>query len=214
MTTTSSQLDEWVAQLGTDVGLFATRDPDLVLPPCLFVSKPEVTTVTATGEVILDLPVYMVAEFSGKQALDGALDALPRVLAACGQGVAAPAPLTVGETPYTAYLMTVPVRIDPVTAIQPGKPGTPVAVDWKRTEPGFYSVNVTWNHPGYAGSSPITHYRFNLNGNEESTDGPVNIYHIPSVAAGASADVYVFAVNSETVGPPSDTATLTAPPSE
>jgi len=213
MTTISSQLDAWVAQLGTDVGMLATRDPDTVLPPCLYVTSPEVTTVTVGGEIVLDLPVYVVAEFTGKQSLDTVLDALPRVLDACGQGTAALTPLTVGATPYTAFKMTVPVRIDPVTAVEPGKPGIPVAADWKRIEPGWYSVNILWNPPATTGSSPITHYRYNWYGNEDSTDGPTNQVHIPRVAAGSTAEAFVYAVNSETYGPSSDIGYLTAPPS-
>jgi len=212
MTTTGTQLDAWVAQLGTNVGMAATRDPDLVHPPCLYVTTPEVTTVTAGGLIVLDLPVYLVAEFTGKQSLDTVLDALPRVLDACGQGTAALTPLTVGATPYKAFKMTVPVRIDPVTAVAPGKPGTPVAVDWKKIEPGWYSVNILWNPPTTPGSSPITHYRYNWDGNEDSTDGPTNQVHIPRVAAGSTAEAFVYAVNSETPGPHSDTATLQAPP--
>jgi hypothetical protein len=212
VTTTGTQLDAWVAQLGTDVGLWATRDPDQVLPPCLYVTTPEITTVTAGGQIVLDLPVYLVAEFTGKQALDYILDALPRVLEACGQGVAALAPLTVADTPYTAYLLTVPVRIDPVTAVGPGAPGVPVAVDWKRIEPGWYSCNITWVPPTIEGSSPITHYRYNWDGNEDSTDGPVNIVHLPRIAAGTTAEAFVYAVNSETYGPPSETGYLQAPP--
>ena len=213
MTTISSQLDSWVAQLGTDVGMFATRDPALILPPCLFVTVPEITRATAAGEIILELPVWIVGEFTGKQALDQVLDAVPRVLDACGQGLAALSSLTIGDTPYTAYMLTVPVRIDPVNAVAPGKPGTPVAVDWKRIEPGWYSCNILWNPPAMAGSSPITHYRYNWDGNEDSTDGPTNQVHIPRVAAGSTAEAFVYAVNSETYGPSSDIGYLTAPPS-
>jgi hypothetical protein len=111
--TTSAELDTWTAALATTLSMHVTRDPDLIHPPCVFVSVPDVVLSPLSGGGVIELPVYVVAEFTGKQAIDAVLDALPAVLAATGQNVAAHTPLTIADTPYTAYLITVPVRLDP-----------------------------------------------------------------------------------------------------
>jgi len=110
--TTGSELDTWTAALGAAVSMRATRDPDQVHPPCLFVGVPDVVQSPLVGGNIIDIPVYVVAEFTGKQALDAVLDALPGVLAATGQTTAVHDTLTIADTPYTAYLVTVPIRLD------------------------------------------------------------------------------------------------------
>ena len=46
-----TDLDTWVAGLATATGLPATRDPDLVNPPCLFVSLPDTVRVSAEADL-------------------------------------------------------------------------------------------------------------------------------------------------------------------
>jgi hypothetical protein len=110
--TTSSELDSWTASLATTLSMDATRDPDLIHPPCVFVGAPDVVLSPLSGGGVIELPVYVVGEFIGKQAIDQVLDALPAVLAALGQNAAVHTQLTIADTPYTAYLITVPIRLD------------------------------------------------------------------------------------------------------
>ena len=105
---TSTELDTWTAALATELSMTATRDPDLIHPPCVFVGAPDLVLSPLAGGGVIELPVYVVAEFTGKQVLD----ALPGVLAALGQNDAVHTTLTIADTPYTAYLITVPIRLD------------------------------------------------------------------------------------------------------
>ena len=109
--TVSSELDAWVTALATATGMAATRDPDLIHPPVLFVSTPETVGSPLTGQV-MELPVYVIGEGSGKAGLDSMLDALPAVLDATGQVSASLSPIEVGGIAFNAYLITVPVILD------------------------------------------------------------------------------------------------------
>ena len=114
MATWSAQLDAWTTALAVATGMNVTRNPDLLHPPVLFVSTPELVTAPISA-AILELPVHVIAGGSGKQELDGILDMLPAVLDATGQQTAALTSITVGDIPLNAYLVTVPVRFDPPT---------------------------------------------------------------------------------------------------
>lgn len=210
--TVAKELDEWTDALSTATGLHATRDPDLIHPPCLFVGLPPHVLSPISGGGVLDLPVYVLAGGVGKVQGDELLNLLPRVLAAVGQTEAETATMTVGDIPFNGYLITVPVRLTPVTPVPPSAPGLPVAVNWKRAEPGWYTFTLTWNASEDEGSSPIEYYRVNIDGNESPTDGNVTEIHGLRAEAAQTANAYVYAVNSETVGPPSETSYLTAPP--
>lgn len=106
----SSELDTWAADLATATGMSCTRDPDLIHPPCLFVSTPESMSAPLQGR-ILDIPVYAIAAGTGKQQLDDLLDALPTVLDATGQQTSALTSITIGDITFNAYQITVPVHI-------------------------------------------------------------------------------------------------------
>jgi hypothetical protein len=110
----AADLDQWASDLGTATGYTATRDPDLIHPPCLFVDLPESVTAPISA-LVLDLPVHIVGGGSGKQVGDTVLDMLATVLDATGQQNAEAATLTVGGITYQTYRLTVPVRVDPAT---------------------------------------------------------------------------------------------------
>lgn len=108
--TVSSELDQWVSELQTETGIRATRDPDLVVPPCLFVSSPESVPGPLAG-VVVELPIYLIAGGSGKTQVDEMLNHLPTVLNATGQQTANLTTVTIGDSPLSGYLITVPVRL-------------------------------------------------------------------------------------------------------
>lgn len=214
MTTVAQELDDWAGNLQALLGVNVTRDPDLVHPPCVFVGLPEVVTSPFTGGQVLNLPVYVVCGGSGKQQGDELLNLLPTVLNHTGQTEAAQTSITIGDIPFTAYQITVPVRLDLPQPVAPSAPGMPVAVNWKKAEPGWYTFTLTWNPSTTSGSSPILYYRVNVDGNEQATDGPVIQIDNLRAQAGQTAEAFVYAVNSQTAGPPSETGYLTAPPTQ
>ena len=67
----------------------------------------------------MEIPVYIIGGTSGKQELDALLGMLPTVLDATGQQQAANTTLTVGDIPFNAYQVTVPVRFDPPPVPEP-----------------------------------------------------------------------------------------------
>jgi hypothetical protein len=97
-----TDLDTWVAGLATATGLPATRDPDLVNPPCLFVSLPD-TVGRTLPSVQLEVPVYLVAAGAGKQAGDQLLSYLVGVLEAVPAKSASAETLTVSGVEFHAY---------------------------------------------------------------------------------------------------------------
>ena len=114
MSTWVKQADDWTAALAAAAKIPATRDPDLLHPPVLFVSTPEFVTAPISAP-IMEFPVHVIAPGNGKQQLDALLDMLPAVLDATGQQTAALTSITIGDIPFNAYLVTVPVRFDPPT---------------------------------------------------------------------------------------------------
>jgi hypothetical protein len=210
--TVAKELDDWTAALQAETSVHATRDPDLVHPPCLFVGLPEVVTSPQGGGQVLNLPLYVVCGGSGKQQGDELLNLLPAVLTAVGQTQAAQTSVTIGDIPFTAYQVTVPVRLTPVTPVAPSPPGMPVAVDIKPAEPGWYTCSVTWTAPVSEGSSPITHYEVVVNGVTNITPDDSLIVTGIRVPAGSQYQVYVIAVNSEAKSSPSDSNIIYPPP--
>jgi len=204
-------LDDYADYLAGTTGLECTRDPDLIHPPCLYLDLPEIVSPTL-GAMGVEIPVHLIGGMAGKQAGDILLDWLPSVLDATGTGLAEPATLTIGGMSLSTYKITVPATITPTTAIPPSAPGVPVAVNWKRAEVGWYTFTLTWNPSADEGSSPIRYYRVNIEGNETPTPGNVTQVDNLRAQAGQTAYAFVVAVNSETVGPPSETSYLTAPP--
>jgi hypothetical protein len=104
--TISSDLDDWADSIAQTVGLTVTRDPDLINPPCLYLDLPEVLSPTL-ARIGVEIPVFLVAGGSGKQAGDQLLDLLPDVLGALGAGTASPQTLTIGQVPFQTYKITV-----------------------------------------------------------------------------------------------------------
>lgn len=119
-----ADLDAWAAGLEAATGLKTTRDPDLIVPPCLYVDLPEIITPTLTA-VGVEIPVFLVAPGSGKQAGDLLLTWLPTVLDAIGVGQAQPQTLQMGQISWPAYKITVPAHLVPDPT--PAEPDTPVA---------------------------------------------------------------------------------------
>ena len=210
----ATELDEWTDALGTAVGILATRDPDLIHPPCLFVGLPEAVTAPISAAV-WELPVYVVGDGPGKQGGDGMLDLLPTVFAATGQQIATSATLTAGGATFPAYLLTVPVRTDNAPPAPPGPavpsvPGTPYADAWIETG-GGWQYDLHWDLSADDGGAPITSYKV-------SRDGvpPVTVNGNTGVLAAQFSLTYpvycyVQAVNIAGTGPASPTATLTPP---
>lgn len=96
-------LDAWTARLQTETGITATRDPALILPPCLFVDLPTLQPASTTGYQVA-VSVWLVAPGAGKADVDPLLALLPKCLDALPSKWATPEPLTVGgQTFPTAY---------------------------------------------------------------------------------------------------------------
>lgn len=213
--TISSELDQWTADLATATGYTATRDPDLIHPPVLFVDTPEAMTSPIAG-MIVHVPVRVIGGSVGKQSLDIMLDMLPAVFAATGQQLAALETITVGDTAYNGYLLTVPVRIDDPTPTPPGPtvpsaPGTPTADNWIETG-GGWQYDLHWALSSDDGGSPITQYRVTQNdGNPTIVNGNTGTL-ATQFSLTFPVDVFVKAVNAVGVGPASPTASITPPP--
>jgi hypothetical protein len=105
-----TDLDAWAAGVAADTGYRVTRDADSIFPPCVYVDEPEITAATMPS-IAVALPVYVIGEGTGKARLDETLTMLPAVMAACHTHAASPATLTIGGQDFTAYRLTVPVRI-------------------------------------------------------------------------------------------------------
>lgn len=125
--TVTADLDTWTTAVGTAMGLSATRDPDMVFPPCVYVGAPDALTVTVGELLALDIPVYLVADgHGGKVANDWLLDTLPAFLSAVGQRTAQPEPVTVDGVDHPAYRATARLHI---TVDAPPPPPPAVAPD-------------------------------------------------------------------------------------
>jgi hypothetical protein len=107
----STDLDSWAAAVASATSIPATRDPDLVHPPCLFVGLPEILSATLTA-VTVQVPVWLVADGVGKPAGDQLLD---HVLTVVGQPdfvkAASDTTLTVAGTEFHAYACTARLQI-------------------------------------------------------------------------------------------------------
>jgi hypothetical protein len=113
-----TDLDDWTDDLGTALGLDATRDPAKVNPggaddkPCLFVQLPEVEAFTLPMITAI-IPVYLVAAGAGKQAGDQLLTYLPDVLVALERKAATPETLNIDGVDFHAYLIPARLYITP-----------------------------------------------------------------------------------------------------
>jgi hypothetical protein len=110
--TLPTELDTWVAALGTALGIHATRDPAMIHPPCVYAAAPDTAKVTL-GATTLQLPVWLLPGGEGKSALDAALVLLPNLLAACQAKTADWSTLTVSGVDFPGYLITTPLHITP-----------------------------------------------------------------------------------------------------
>lgn len=106
----TSELDTWAAGIATATGLKVTRDPAKVYPPCVYLGLPDVTAGTLPA-IAVQLPVYLVAGGSGKQAGDQLLDNLLALLDATEQTTASASVLNVDGTDFHAYLITARLHI-------------------------------------------------------------------------------------------------------
>lgn len=212
MSTVSEELDAWTAQLAVDTGYPATRDPDLIHPPCLFVALP--ASVTAPlDQMVLTLPVHIVGATSGKQQGDYLLDMLPAVLAATGQQTAELDSVTSGDITWPTYLVNVMVRSDPATppapVTVPSAPGEPVASNWIEVG-GGWQYDITWAAVADDGGSPLETYRVVQNGAITTVNGnTLTLGSQFSLTFPVSCDV--TATNEFGAGPASPTASFTPP---
>jgi hypothetical protein len=73
--TISTDLDDWADDLALVTGITVTRDPDKVIPPCIYVGMPDGIQATIGEQIALDVPVTLVAPApSGKASGDWLLD--------------------------------------------------------------------------------------------------------------------------------------------
>lgn len=118
--TVSTDLDDWAAPVEAALGVPVTRDPATAVPPCVYVSMPDATTVTVGEVLALDLPVYLVAPApGGKDAGDWLLDMLPAWLTAVDSRQATPENVTIDKSDYPAYRTTARVHL---TGVYPPTP--------------------------------------------------------------------------------------------
>lgn len=105
--TVTDDLDTWAAPIEAALGVPVSRDPGTAVPPCVFVSMPDATTVTVGEVMALDLPVYLVAEGDGgKLSGDWLLNMLPAFLTATDTRQARPSVASLAGVDYPAYLST------------------------------------------------------------------------------------------------------------
>jgi hypothetical protein len=96
-------LDLFVSTLGNATGLAATRDPNEVDPPCLYVDAPTVEWFTMAGATVT-VPVYLLVPGpNDRRSLDTLLGLLPTVMSVCCSDNAAPVQLALGDFTYPAY---------------------------------------------------------------------------------------------------------------
>lgn len=117
----SSELDTWAAGIATATGYRVTRDPDRILPPCLFVDFPSTAAVTIGEVTALEVPVWVVAKGAGKAAGDQLLDMLETAFAALeplGRQANA-GTLSVAGTEYHAMQATVRLHVTPTPPPEP-----------------------------------------------------------------------------------------------
>jgi hypothetical protein len=106
-----TDLDSWASTLATAVSLPATRDPDLVLPPCILVGLPEITAVTLTA-VTCTVPVWLVAAGTGKPAGDQLLTSILTLLNQPDMvHAASDTTITVAGVDFHAYACTARLQI-------------------------------------------------------------------------------------------------------
>lgn len=121
--TISSDLDTWTADLATKTGLPVYRDPDKVLPPCIYIGFPDAATVTIGETIALDFPCYLVAAgHAGKTAGDWLLDNLVGWLTALARTDATPESVTVDGIELPSYRTTVRLHITPAAPPPPTPP--------------------------------------------------------------------------------------------
>lgn len=159
--TIPADLDAWTAALATAVGIPATRDPDKIFPPCLFVDLPPVTAATLPA-ITLDVPVWLVGSGTGKSASDAVLGLLPATLGYCHSKSANPAMLTVGGQDFHGYQTTAQLRLlldDPPPPVVPGphNPEATLTVDLYDLhfvrlshDPVLDDLGVHWIRPAMA----------------------------------------------------------------
>ena len=94
----------------TATGLYTTRDPAKVYPPCVLIGLPDITAVTL-DHVQAAIPVHLVAAGPGKPAGDQLLYHVITVLGAVGETAATPTVLNIDSGEYHAYLITARVNI-------------------------------------------------------------------------------------------------------
>lgn len=127
--TISSDLDTWTAGIATKTGLPVYRDPDKVLPPCIYIGFPDAATVTIGETIALDFPCYLVAAgHAGKTAGDWLLDNLVGWLTALARTDATPESVTVDGIELPSYRTTVRLHITP-DAPTPPVANSDLAVD-------------------------------------------------------------------------------------
>lgn len=101
----SADLDMWATGIAGATGLRTVCDPDLIVPPCIFVSGPD-TVASTLPAFTMNVPVYLVASGAGKQARDWLLDHLADFLSALEEKEAQFTALSVGGVDYHAYQAT------------------------------------------------------------------------------------------------------------
>jgi hypothetical protein len=118
----ASDLDDWVAGVGSALNLLGTRDPDLVFPPCVYAELPAVTALSLSA-VQVELPVWLIATGAGKTAFDPLLDLIPDFLAATDKRTANPGGLSIGGQEFAGYTVTVTLALQldtpPILSDQP-----------------------------------------------------------------------------------------------
>jgi hypothetical protein len=106
----ATDLDGWATGVASAVGLSVTRDPDLIYPPCVFYSLPEITAVTLPA-VTVNVPVWLVASGTGRQAADSLLANILTLLDAVTEKTAQYTTLTVAGVDYPAYQTTAHLHV-------------------------------------------------------------------------------------------------------
>lgn len=104
-------LDAFTDSVGTALTLPATRDPDHVIPPCVFVGPPAVRARTL-GAWVLEVPVSLVATGAGDLIADDyLLTHIGDFLDAVGAREADPRPFEHDTLKYPAMQATVTLTI-------------------------------------------------------------------------------------------------------